>query len=147
MKNLIFIAILLIFGNGIYSQSKTVPYTLEDRDRLIRLEEKLISTDNKINSLRTEMNAKFEVVNERFKGVNQRFDDLSKSIEQLFNFLWAIVGIFTAIMVATLSLAFWDRRTFLKPLKDENKKVVNVLKEYAKERPDLKIMLRNAGIF
>ncbi|MFZ4522457.1 MAG: hypothetical protein ACOYNC_12180 [Bacteroidales bacterium] len=35
--------------------------------------------------------------------MNSRFD-------QLFNFLWAIIGIFTAMMVSVFGFAFWDRK-------------------------------------
>ncbi|MEI6890463.1 MAG: hypothetical protein WCL03_14435, partial [Bacteroidota bacterium] len=57
-------------------------FTLDDRDRIIR-------TEQKLESLHSE--------------VNTRFD-------QLFNFLWAIIEIFTSMMVSVFGFAFWDRK-------------------------------------
>jgi Na+/citrate or Na+/malate symporter len=47
---------LLLVTPSAFSQVKEVPFTLDDRDRIIRTEEQ-------IKSLRNEMNARFEVQN------------------------------------------------------------------------------------
>lgn len=64
--------------------------------------------DSKVDYLRSEMNARFD---------------------QLFNFLWAIIGIFTTMMVSVFGIAFWDRKLSLAPVKRENIKTLNALKE------------------
>ena len=64
------------------AEVKEIPFTLDDRDRIIR-------TEQKLESLHSE--------------VNTRFD-------QLFNFLWAIIEIFTSMMVSVFGFAFWDRK-------------------------------------
>jgi hypothetical protein len=84
------------------AQTKEIPFTLDDRDRIIR-------TEQKIESVKTEMTARFEAVGQRF--------------DQLFNFLWAIIGIFTTMMVSIFGFAFWDRKLALAPLKKEDHKM------------------------
>ncbi|MBI3583865.1 MAG: hypothetical protein HY096_07945 [Nitrospinae bacterium] len=51
--------------------------------------------------------------------IDKRFEQVDKRFEQMFNFLWIITGIFTAIMVGNIGFAYWDRRTIIKKAKDE----------------------------
>ena len=95
------------------AESREVPFTLDDRDRIIR-------TEQEIRSLRNETNVKFDAVDKRFDAVDKRFDAVDKRFEavnqrfdQLFNFLWAIIGIFTTMTVAVFGFAFWDRKLSL----------------------------------
>jgi len=83
-------------------QAKEVPFTLEDRDRLIRMEAELKALS---------------------KSVDTRFEEVNRKIDMLFNFLWIITGIFTTITVATIGFAIWDRRTTLKPFEDKIRKL------------------------
>jgi len=120
----------------ICAQGKEIPFTLDDRDRIIRTEQKVEALDTKIDSkvdvLRIEMNARFEAVDQRF--------------DQLFNFLWAIIGIFTAMMVSVFGFAFWDRKLSLAPMRREEEKVKSALREYAKLQPRLAEILKNVGL-
>jgi len=100
------------------AEVKEIPFTLDDRDRIIRTEQKLESFHSEVNT---------------------RFD-------QLFNFLWAIIGIFTAMMISVFGFAFWDRKLSLAPMKRENEKMISVLREYAKHQPKLLEILKNAGM-
>ncbi len=107
------------------AEVKEIPFTLDDRDRIIRTEKEVIS-------LKSEMNARFEASDKRF--------------DQLFNFLWAIIGIFTTMMVSVLGFAFWDRKLSLAPLKRENMKLLEVLRDYSDHQPKLREILKNAGL-
>ena len=113
-------------------QGKEVPFTLDDRDRIIRAEQK-------IESLKTEMTVRFESVDQRFDAMNKRFD-------QLFNFLWAIVGVFTTMMISVFGFAFWDRKLSLAPLRREDEKIISALRDFAKSQPRLAEILKNAGL-
>jgi len=132
------------------ANAKEVPFTLEDRDRMIRTEQKLEAVETKIDikvdGLRSEMNARFEAVNKQFTSVDQRFDAIDKRFDQLFNFLWAFIGIFTAMMISVFGFAFWDRRLSLVPMKKENAKMLNVLRDFAEYQPKLREILKNAGL-
>jgi len=94
----------------IRAETKEIPFTLDDRDRIIRTEQGIESVDKKIDSkvdgLRSEMIARFETMDKRF--------------DQLFNFLWAFIGIFTSMMVSVFGFAFWDRKLSLAPMKKGN---------------------------
>ena len=129
---------------------KEAPYTFEDRDRLIR-------TEQKVESIKTEMNARFETVNKQFESVDKQFEAVDKQFtglrseinvrfDQLFNFLWAIIGIFTAMMVSIFGFAFWDRKLSLAPLKKEDQRIVAVLVDFAKTQPKLSEILKSAGL-
>ena len=119
---LFFLLILPAIGSA---EIKDIPFTLDDRDRIIR-------TEQKVESVKTEMNARFEAMDKRF--------------DQLFNFLWAIVGIFTAMMVSIFGFAFWDRKLSLAPLKKEDQRIVSALVDFAKFQPKLTESLKNAGL-
>ena len=111
------------------AELKEIPFTLDDRDRIIRTEQKVealnAKIDFKVDNLRSEMNARFD---------------------QLFSFLWAIIGIFTTMMVSIFGFAFWDRKLSLAPLKNENTKTLNALRDFAEHQPKLREILKNAGL-
>ncbi len=117
--------IVLLLPIIVKAEVKEIPFTLDDRDRIIR-------TEQKIEAVKTEMTARFE-------GVDKRFD-------QLFNFLWAIIGIFTTTIISVFGFAFWDRKLSLAPLKREDEKLKSVLMEYSRSQPKLAEILRNAGM-
>ena len=127
MKKLRQIATILFFALPLFMKAevKEIPFTLDDRDRIIRTEKEVIS-------LKSEMNARFEASDKRF--------------DQLFNFLWAIIGIFTTMMVSVLGFAFWDRKLSLAPLKKDNMKLLEVLRDYSDHQPKLREILKNAGL-
>lgn len=127
MKKLRQFVTILLFSLPVFviAEVKEIPFTLDDRDRIIRTEKEVIS-------LKSEMNTRFEASDKRF--------------DQLFNFLWAIIGIFTTMMVSVLGFAFWDRKLSLAPLKRENMKLLEVLRDYSDQQPKLREILKNAGL-
>ena len=130
---------LLLLVSGLKANNNQVPFTLQDRD-------KIIQTEQKLDFLKSEMNSRFEAVDRRFEAVDRRFDSIDKRFDQLFNFLWAIIGIFTSMFIATLGFAFWDRKLSLAPIKRDNDKLLMVLRDFAKHQPKLSEILRNAGL-
>jgi hypothetical protein len=143
----LFLILLPLIGKA---ETKEIPFTLDDRDRIIRTEQKLealdLKIDSKVDGLRSEMNARFETVNKQFASVDQRFGAMDKRFDQLFGFLWAIIGIFTTMMVSIFGFAFWDRKLSLAPLKKEDQRIVAVLVDFAKTQPKLTEILKNAGL-
>ena len=67
-------------------------------------------------------------------------------LDQLFNFLWVIIGIFTTMMVSVFGFAFWDRKLSLAPLKKEDQRIISVLVDFSKTQPKLNEILKNAGL-
>jgi len=117
--------IFLFIPLFIKAEVKEILFTVDDRDRIIR-------TEQKVEVVKTEMTARFESVDKRF--------------DQLFNFLWAIIGIFTAMMISVFGFAFWDRKLSLAPLKKEDQRILAVLVDFAKTQPKLLESLKNAGL-
>ncbi|MDM7202762.1 MAG: hypothetical protein P3W84_000845 [Thermodesulfobacteriaceae bacterium] len=121
---------------GTALSSKEIPFTQEDRDRLIRLETKL---------------------EEMEKRIDQRFEQFDKRFSDLITFLWIIAGIFTATMVAAIGFAIWDRRSFIKRAKEETiteiekegrlKDVINALRELARTDNRVAEVLKKNLIF
>jgi hypothetical protein len=122
---------------------KDVPFTFEDRDRMIR-------TEQKVESVRTEMSTRFETVNKQFESVDKQFIGLRSEInarfDQLFSFFWAFIGIFTTMVVSIFGFAFWDRKLSMAPLRKENLQTLNALRDFAKHQPKLMEILKNAGL-
>jgi len=124
---LAFGAILGILFVGFVGVSSGQGFEQEDRERLIRLEATLQvfmqQTDKRLAELREDMNKRFEEMredtNKRFEQVDKRFEQIDKRIDQLITFLWILAGIFTALVVAVIAFAYWDRRTIIRRAKEE----------------------------
>ena len=125
--------LLFLLPSLLQAMEKEIPFTLDDRDRIIR-------TEQKVESLRTELNTK---IDSKFDGLRS---EMNARFDQLFNFLWAIIGIFTTMMVSVFGFAFWDRKLSLAPVKAENLKTLNALREFAEHQPKLREILKNAGL-
>jgi hypothetical protein len=131
---------LLIFPIISIAETKEIPFTLDDRDRIIQTEQKVdalnVIIDSKVESLNAKIDSKVDGLRSE---MNARFD-------LLFNFLWAIIGIFTTMMVSVFGFAFWDRKLSLAPMKRENLKTLNALRDFAEHQPKLREILKNAGL-
>ncbi len=90
-----FVLTVLITPNA-YS-GEPVAFTLEDRDRIIRME---------------------VVLTEFKKQVDQRFEQVDKRFEQMMNFLLILGGIFTSLTLGVIGFAYWDRRTVIREATD-----------------------------
>ena len=107
-----------------------------------------------------QMDKRFEDMNKRFEDMNKRFEemraDMNKRFEEMMSFLKMIVGIFTALVVALIGFAYWDRRTIIRKARDEViefleregklRKLIDALKELAKEDRKLAEVLRSFGL-
>jgi ElaB/YqjD/DUF883 family membrane-anchored ribosome-binding protein len=115
----------------------------EDRDRLVRIEEKLEafidSTNQRFDDLRANMNARFEQVDKRFEELrtdtNQRFEELrtdtSLRFEEQQSFLQMIVAAFAGLVAVVIGFALWDRRTMIKAARQE---LQEKLEQYSVQR-------------
>ncbi len=133
MRKIILIIIVIVCAFSAFSQNQTVPYTLADRDRQIRMEEK-------IESFRNEIDTKFE-------GQQRQIDDLKELILMQNSFLYWAFGVIITIVLFTLGYTIWDRRTALQPVREKTYSVsekVNVLESILKE--EAKSNIRLAGI-
>lgn len=130
------VILLFLFALPFWCLAQTeVPYTLEDRDRLIRLEERVASVENQVQSLRNEMNT--------------RFESMEKTQDMILTLMIFMLG----AMVALFGFVLWDRRAAIRPLQFDvknvearNAQIVTALREQALKDPDLAEVLKKTGI-
>jgi hypothetical protein len=140
MKKLVFFLLMMSSVTfTAFSQAKEVPFTLDDRDRIVRTEEQ-------VNSLRNEMNARFE-------SSDQKIESLRNEVNAKFEVQNWGTGILVALMLFLLGYIIWDRRTALNPiqaktiiLEERVRKLEHVSKEQAKKDPAFADLLRAAGL-
>jgi hypothetical protein len=145
LSNMKKLFIVIIFSGLIFqafAQTREVPFTLDDRDRIMRTEER-------IESLRNEMNAKFDAVETRFEALETKIDAVNSKFEPLY---WAF-GILITLMFFILGFIIWDRRTALNPIQHKTysieermNKLENVFREQAKKDPAFAELLKIAGL-
>ena len=130
MRYMVLILLVVVSAGELFSQENNVevPYTLSDRYRLVRNEQK-------IDAIRQEMNI-------RFDSVNKRIDDLQNQMGFMTTLLMFVLG---AIM-SLIGFVIYDRRTAIKPVQRDQKALIDLLGDYAKEDKRLKELMKNAGM-
>jgi len=153
-------------------ENTSVSFTLADRDRIMRTEQKLdafqksvderfASLENSINerfvSLENSINERFESTNERFvslekrmndrfisleESINMRFEAQQKQLDHIYTLLFFVLG---AIM-SLIGFVIYDRRTAIKPVQQEQENIIRVLRKYSEKNNDLSEILKNAGM-
>ena len=122
------IMVTVCFEQAVWAEA--VPFTLEDRDRLIRTETTLQEFKDSVDRRFEAIEQRFEAIEQRFEAIEQRFDDSEKRSDRrlqdfqasvtgrladLNRFLTILAGIFISLVIAVISLVIWDRRTALAP--------------------------------
>jgi len=135
MKKLIVIFIFSVLTSQAFPQSREVSFTLDDRDRIMRTEERIESLGNEINT--------------KFESVNHRFEAMDSKIETLY---WGF-GIMIALMLFLFGYIVWDRRTALNPiqtkttnLEERLSKLEFISRAQAKKDPIFAELLKQAGL-
>jgi len=153
MKHLIILFSFLFLTLLSYSQQQEVPYTLADRDRLIQVEANVNGMRNEMNSLRnemislrSEMDAKIETLNQRFEGVQTQFDVINQRLDNLQTFLYWGFGLLFSFMVFLFGFIIWDRRTTIAPVKREQDKILEALRELSKKDSNIRDALKKAAL-
>jgi len=151
MRFLITILFLLSLAGNLYPQDNNTPvsFTLGDRDRLMRNEQKIENVRTEINALRTEIDVRFESVNKQFDSVNGRIDSVNGRIDDLkdqIGFLTTLIIFVLGGLMSLIGFVIYDRRTAIKPVQRNQQKLEDALVDYSKDHPDLRDILKNAGI-
>lgn len=147
MKQIIISGILSIFAIGVFAQ-KEVPFTLDDRDRLIRLETELetgLEATNKriddVNKRIDDMNVNFT---NKFDEVNQRIDRLEDRFTSLF--MWGFGVVFSGYL-ALFGFILYDRRTTIAPVKREQDKILKVLREVGLNDEEIRKAMKKVALW
>jgi hypothetical protein len=146
---LVVIAALLVLSTPT-AQAEGVPYTLEDRDRLIRIETSL-------QEFKASVDKRFEQVDKRMeefqRNVDKRFEQVDKRFDQMMGFMGILASVFGGLVAVTIGFAVWDRRTALAPavrrsgeLAEREERIEQALREMAQKDPNVAEALRHAGL-
>lgn len=130
MKKIFFI--LFICSNILNAQTinderanTPVPFTLADRDRLIKLEIKVEEMekkfDYKINEMEKKNQERYEMTQKQFDIMQKQYDDLKTEIHWLIGLVIGLIG-----------FIIWDRATLIKPIERRLKNVEEKITEFQK---------------
>ena len=142
MNKLLYILIFLLCFVVAKSQTKDIPYTLDDRDRLIRVEEQIKSMNVKIDAKFEEMNAKFVTIDTKFEAMDTKFEAMDDKINKLYTLIYFVLG----GVFGLIGFVIYDRKTALTPVTNDTRKLKEILHELAKTNPELKNILNKAEI-
>ena len=111
---------------------------LRHRELLIRLDEKQSSMQKEMNARFESVDARFESIDARFESVNARFESMNDQIGRLHTLMFFVLG----GMFGLIGLIVWDRRSYIKPVKEDIHELISALRDYAKQHPELAEILR-----
>src|SRR3989338_7082928 len=139
---LLFIVSILCVVSSAYA--KDIPFTQDDRDRLIRLETKveegLKATNQRIDGLEKSVNQRIDGLE---KSVNQRIDDVRDEIRDLKTFILWGFGILFGGMGILIGFVIWDRRTTVAPVARALKEKEGEIEELKKREAEIEKRERN----
>lgn len=114
LRRLMFVFMISLFIAGSpFADS----FTERDRELLLKLSTDMAEVKGRlfeIDKRFDQIDKRIEQIDKRIDQVDKRIDQVDKSVNQLYTFLWILTGIFTPITLVTISLLFWDRKTFMK---------------------------------
>jgi hypothetical protein len=143
MFKILFIGVLsFILVVSCISYGQEVPYTQQDRERLVRVETKVEEGNKAINQ-------RFDDFNKRLDDTNQRINDLREEMSALRTFMLWGFGILFGGIGGLITIVIWDRRTAISPvirkneaLQEQERVVEKILREYAKVEPKFAEILK-----
>ena len=120
--------------------------TSADRKVLTDIQVKVDQLEVKLDEYQQQTKLQFDHVQKQFNNVDKRLDNLQ-------TFLYWGFGITISFMGFLLGFVMWDRRTTLAPvtreteeLKRRENRTLDVLRAYSEKAPELRELLKNAGI-
>jgi len=118
-----FLLLFCLFLVPLSVQAGNTSFTQQDRELLIRLDERLNQVDKRFEQI----DKRFEQIDKRFEQVDKRFaelrEDMNKRFETMQDLMIAIIGAFAAVVAVTIGFAIWDRRTMIRPFEREVREI------------------------
>jgi len=118
-----FLLLFCLFLVPLSVQAGNTSFTQQDRELLIRLDERLNQVDKRFE----QVDKRFEQVDKRFEQTDKRFaelrEDMNKRFETMQDLMIAIIGAFAAVVAVTIGFAIWDRRTMIRPFEREVREI------------------------
>ncbi|MBF0542584.1 MAG: hypothetical protein HQK91_14170 [Nitrospirae bacterium] len=150
----IWIFIILSISINIFipysSFAKNMPFTQEDRDRIIAIQEDQKSLQKQIDEFKIDTNRQIDILTEN---INKRFENVDRQFNDIKTFMLWGFGVLFSMMVSLAGFVLWDRRNALAPairraddIEEREKKLEAVLRELAGKDANVAEALRHAGI-
>jgi len=112
--NVIFLLQTTYAQNNIDNKAITpVPFTLSDRDRLIKLEIKVSEIENQIQEIKEEQKLIRQEIKEIRQEVNQ---EIKENRKEIIGTVLTSFGILISLILGLFGFVIWDRRTFMRPI-------------------------------
>lgn len=122
-----------------------MPYTLANRERLIRVEARIEVLEKRIDALEKRIDGLERQIDARFTGIERQLDALYSLFIGLFS------G-FVALVVGAMGLIWWvvqDRRRILRPIEDsveQHRRLVAALIRRAPSNPEIASLLEESRL-
>ncbi|MBF0568703.1 MAG: hypothetical protein HQK95_07515 [Nitrospirae bacterium] len=159
MKAVIAALILLLFISASVG-AREIPFTQDDRDRLIRIEARMDGVDRRMDGIDKRMDGldkRMDGLDKRMDNLERRMDilksDMDKKFDQMMTFMLWGFGILFGGMGVLMTTVIWDRRTALAPAVRKNKeleergdKMERALRELDVKHSEIKDVLKRAGL-
>ncbi len=150
VTTVLFIFLFVLIGSAVAVERTVEISDREIVERLTRLEEGQKGLNERIDDLNDNLSKRIDDVNDNLsKRIDDLNDNLSKRIDAIQGLMWVLL----AGMFALIGFVIWDRRTAIAPVVRENrelaereKRLENVIKEYARKEPGLLEILKSVGI-
>jgi len=148
-----FIILCFCLTFSAFGQTKSDNFTADDRKVLSELQVKVGQLEVKLDEYQQQTKLQFDHVQKQFDSVQRQFGNIDKRFDNLQTFLYWGFGILISFMGFLLGFVLWDRRSTLAPvtreteeLKKQENKILDVLREYSEKVPELRQLLKKAGI-
>ena len=176
------LATLTCFSGGSLSAlAADAPPTVSDENRLIRLETKVDAINDRLDGIEKHMDQRMDGIGKRMDRLEQRMDrfeqsfradiarlegslrtDMNSQFDRLNNLLIGLCSIFGLLVVALFGFVLWDRRSMLRPLESNMRRLegdlatkgsksrleatVNALRAWAQENHQLAAVLKRLNL-
>ena len=173
----------LVFFSGTSSPASAadVAPAVSDESRLIRLETKVDAINDRLDGIEKHMDQRMDRIEQRMDRLDQRIDrfeqsfradiarlegslrtDMNSQFERLNNLLIGLCSIFGLLVVALFGFVLWDRRSMLRPLESDMRRLegdlatkgsksvldatVNALRTWAQDNQQLAAVLKRLNL-
>ncbi|MEW6772558.1 MAG: hypothetical protein AB1304_01005 [Bacteroidota bacterium] len=111
-----------------------IPYTLSDRERLVKLETKVDDMQQQMILMREEMQQQNASLREEIQQQNASLrEEMHDEIKEIRSDIKWLAGIFISGIIAIVGFILWDRRTYLKPFEAKAKEIESTLEDIKKD--------------
>ncbi len=130
-----FLLLFCLFLVPLSVQAGNTSFTQQDRELLIRLNERL-----------NQVNKRFEQIEKRFEQIDKRFEQVDKRFGTMQDLMIAIIGAFAAVVAVTIGFAIWDRRTMIRPFEREVREINDsILQDRKRLETMIEVLRRKAA--